>query len=188
MEALLRYPGKVVIVTGGTSGIGLATVKEFVRQGANVVFCSRARGAEQGLAIQRDLQASGCPGQACYQVCDASKESDLKRLIRVTVERFGCLDCLVNNAGDVSLGSTDDLSGRDFETLMEIDGTGYFLLTKYALPYLRQTKGNVILMGSLHGAIGMKDDLPAVTSKGMVIAMTKALAIDESKYGVRVNR
>ncbi|KAL8176794.1 UNVERIFIED_CONTAM: hypothetical protein K2H54_038739 [Gekko kuhli] len=187
MESLLRYPGKVVIVTGGTSGIGQATVREFVRQGASVVFCSRAEGAQQGRALQQALQSSGCPGQACYQICDVRKDSDIKRLIRTTVERFGCLDCLVNNAGDGYKESFDDVTAQDFENLMELNVVSYLLITKYALPYLRQTKGNIVNMASLHGVIGMKDLFSAVTTKGAVIAMTKALAIDESKYGVRVN-
>ncbi|XP_015261127.1 PREDICTED: 17-beta-hydroxysteroid dehydrogenase 14-like [Gekko japonicus] len=136
-------------------------VTETVHRGANVVFCSRAREAEKGLAIQRDLQASGCPGQACYQVCDVRKESDIKRLIRVTLERYGCLDCLVNNAGDGYLQSSNDITAQDFENLMELNVVSYLLLTKYALPYLRQTKGNIVNMGSLHGVIGMKNDLPA---------------------------
>ncbi|XP_077171723.1 L-fucose dehydrogenase-like isoform X2 [Paroedura picta] len=187
MAALLRYPGKVVIVTGGTSGIGLATVREFVRQGANVVFCSRACGAEKGQTIQRELQASGCPGDACYQVCDVRRESDIKRLILVTVERYGCLDCLVNNAGTGYIKATDDTMAQEFRDLMELNTVSCFLASKYALPYLRETKGNIINMASLSGVIGMKHAVSYSASKGAVIAMTKAMAIDESKYGVRVN-
>ncbi|XP_015284818.1 PREDICTED: 17-beta-hydroxysteroid dehydrogenase 14-like [Gekko japonicus] len=188
MDSLLRYPGKVVIVTGGTSGIGLATVREFVRQGANVVFCSRARGAEQGRAIQRDLQASGCPGQACYQVCDVRKESDIKRMILVTVERYGCLDCLVNNAGTGHLGTIDEMCAQDFRNSMELNAVSCFLASKYALPYLRETKGNIINMASIVGVLGVQYGVLYSSSQGAIIAMTKALAIDESKYGVRVNR
>ncbi|XP_015274014.1 PREDICTED: uncharacterized protein LOC107116590 [Gekko japonicus] len=187
MDSLLRYPGKVVIVTGGTSGIGLATVREFVRQGAKVVFCSKAPEAEKGRAIQRDLQAPGCPGDAYFQVCDVRSESDIKRLIQVTLERYGCLDCLVNNAGTIYLESSDDVTAHDFENLMQLNAVSCLLLSKYALPYLRQTKGNIVNVGSIEGTIGMKYAVSAVASKGAVIAMTKALAIDESKYGVRVN-
>ncbi|XP_060110981.1 17-beta-hydroxysteroid dehydrogenase 14-like [Heteronotia binoei] len=158
-----------------------------VRQGSNVVFCAEASEAEKGQEIQSALQASGCPGTACFQVCDVRKESDIKRLIQVTVECYGCLDCLVNNAGTAYKESTDDVTSRDLENLMELNTVSYLLLSKYALPYLRQTKGNIVNVGSLHGSIGMKDILSAVTTKGAVIAMTKALAIDESKYRVRVN-
>ncbi|XP_060110564.1 17-beta-hydroxysteroid dehydrogenase 14-like [Heteronotia binoei] len=187
MDSSLRYPGKVVIVTGGTSGIGLATVKEFVHQGANVVFSSKASDAQKGQEIQRALQASGCPGNACFQICDNRKESDIKRLIRITVERYGCLDCLVNNAGDGYKELSDDVTAQDFENLMKLNTLSYLLLSKYALPYLRQTKGNIINMASLFSTIGFKDALSTIVTQGGVIAMTKALAIDESKYGVRVN-
>ncbi|XP_015280691.1 PREDICTED: 17-beta-hydroxysteroid dehydrogenase 14-like [Gekko japonicus] len=187
MATCLRYPGKVVIVTGGTSGIGSAIVREFVHQGANVVFCSRASGAEEGQAMQRDLQASGCPGDVFYQVCDVKNESDIKRLISVTIQRYGCLDCLVNNAGTSYFKTIDETSSQDFRNLMEINTVSCFLAAKYALPYLRETKGNIINMASITGVIGKKGDVAYNSSKGAIIAMTKALAIDESKYGVRVN-
>ncbi|KAL8176799.1 UNVERIFIED_CONTAM: hypothetical protein K2H54_038782 [Gekko kuhli] len=187
MATCLRYPGKVVIVTGGTSGIGLAIVREFVHQGANVVFCSRACGAERGQAIQRDLKASGCPGDAFYQVCDVQKESDIKRLIQVTVQRYGCLDCLVNNAGIGYMEEIDDVSAQDFLNVMEINTVSCLLTSKYALPYLRETKGNIINIADIDGEFGEKNFVSYASSKGAVIAMTKALAIDESKYGVRVN-
>ncbi|KAL8176798.1 UNVERIFIED_CONTAM: hypothetical protein K2H54_038772 [Gekko kuhli] len=188
MATCLRYPGKVVIVTGGTSGTGLAIVREFVHQGANVVFCSRAAGAQDGQAIQRDLQASGCPGDAFYQICDVLNESDIQRLISVTVERYGCLDCLVNNVGTSDFKSIDELCAQDFRNIMEINTVSCLMMSKYALPYLRETKGNIINIASIFGVVGLKHDVSYIASKAAMIAMTKALAIDESKYGVRVNR
>ncbi|XP_054850072.1 17-beta-hydroxysteroid dehydrogenase 14-like [Eublepharis macularius] len=187
MATCLRYPGKVVIVTGGTSGIGLATVTEFVRQGANVVFCSRACGAERGQEIQRELQVSGCPGEAFYQVCDVRNEADIQRLILVTIQRYGCLDCLVNNVGDVEIGTIDDVTAEDFRNMMEVNVVSCLLTSKYALPYLRERRGNIINIASLIGVLGAMNLVSYSASKGAVIAMTKALAIDESKYGVRVN-
>ncbi|XP_054850067.1 uncharacterized short-chain type dehydrogenase/reductase y4vI-like [Eublepharis macularius] len=187
MESYLRYPGKVVIVTGGTSGIGLASVREFVRQGAKVVFCSRARGAKKGQAIQRELQDSGCPGEAFYQVCDVRQEADIKRLILATIEHYGCLDCLVNTVGEIYYDKIDDVNAQDFCNLMKVNVVSSLLASKYSLPYLRETRGNIINIASLAGVYGVKNLLSYTTSKGAVIAMTKALAIDESKYGVRVN-
>ncbi|XP_060110986.1 uncharacterized protein LOC132583340 [Heteronotia binoei] len=188
MATSLRYSGKVVIVTGGTRGIGLATVREFVHQGANVVFCSPRSEAERGQEIQRELQASGYPGDVFYQVCDVLIESDIKRLILVTVERYGCLDCLVNNAGIASyFKPIDEVSAQDFRNMMELNTVSCFLTSKYALPYLRETKGNIVNIASLLAVIGVEHCVSYVSSKGALIAMTKALAIDESKYGVRVN-
>ncbi|XP_048372673.1 17-beta-hydroxysteroid dehydrogenase 14-like [Sphaerodactylus townsendi] len=187
MAGQLRYPGKVVIVTGGTSGIGLATVREFVRQGANVVFCSKPSEAEVGQTIQRELQGSGCPGDACFEVCDVREETDIKRLIGATIERYGCLDCLVNNVGSGYAEKTDDISAQKFRDLMELNVVSVLLASKHALPYLRETKGNIVNLGCMSGVLGAKDAVSYSTSKGAVIAMTKTLAIDEIKYGVRVN-
>nr|XP_056718980.1 17-beta-hydroxysteroid dehydrogenase 14-like [Euleptes europaea] len=187
MATCLRYPGKVVIVTGGTSGIGLATVKEFVRQGAKVVFCSKQSQVERGRAIERDLQCSGCPGEACFQVCDVRKEADIKRLILVTVERYGCLDCLVNSAGDGHAEEVDDVTAQDFRSLMELNVVSKVLASKYALPYLWEMRGNIINIGCDAGIFGMKNTVSFTSTMGAIIAMTKALAIDESKYKVRVN-
>uniref|UniRef100_A0ACB8EV43 Uncharacterized protein n=1 Tax=Sphaerodactylus townsendi TaxID=933632 RepID=A0ACB8EV43_9SAUR len=240
MAGQLRYPGKVVIVTGGTSGIGLATVREFgkdgknrgwrrgellatgvgakpasisssirscgletfhytlkchktgpcsieIRQGANVVFCSKPSEAEVGQTIQRELQGSGCPGDACFEVCDVREETDIKRLIGATIERYGCLDCLVNNVGSGYAEKTDDISAQKFRDLMELNVVSVLLASKHALPYLRETKGNIVNLGCMSGVLGAKDAVSYSTSKGAVIAMTKTLAIDEIKYGVRVN-
>ncbi|XP_077171420.1 L-fucose dehydrogenase-like [Paroedura picta] len=188
MAALLRYPGKVVIVTWGTSGIGLAIVREFVRQGAHVVFGAPSSDEEKGEAIQSDLQASGCPGDASFQVCDVRSESDIKRLIQFTLQCYGCLDCLVNTAEGGHLIALDDVTSQYFRNHLDLNVMSCLLLCKYALPYLRETKGNIINLGRLGAVIGVKDVVPGVSSKAAVIAMTKALAIDESQYGVRVNR
>ncbi|XP_048372674.1 17-beta-hydroxysteroid dehydrogenase 14-like [Sphaerodactylus townsendi] len=187
MAGQLRYPGKVVIVTGGTSGIGLVIVREFVRQGANVVFCSEPSQVEVGEAIQRELQNCGCPGDAYFQVCDVCNETDIKRLILVTVERYGCLDCLVNNAGDAYAEKIDDVTAQEFRRVLKLNTLSVLLASKYALPYLRETRGNIVNIGGIDGVFGMNNIVSHASSKGAVIAMTKTLAIDESKYGVRVN-
>nr|XP_056718978.1 17-beta-hydroxysteroid dehydrogenase 14-like [Euleptes europaea] len=187
MAAGLRYPGKVVIVTGGTSGIGLATVREFVRQGATVVFCTKPSEAERGRAIERELQCSGCPGKACFRICDVCKEDDIKRLIQVTLEHYGCLDCLVNNAGAFHENKIDDVTAQDFWNVMKLNTVSVLLASKYALPYLRETRGNIINIACITATTGAKNTVAYCPSKGAVVAMTKALAIDESKYGVRVN-
>uniref|UniRef100_A0ABM5EI26 L-fucose dehydrogenase-like n=1 Tax=Pogona vitticeps TaxID=103695 RepID=A0ABM5EI26_9SAUR len=184
----LRYAGKVVCVTGGTRGIGEAIVRVFVHEGAKVVFCAPECERERGEALQRELEESGCPGEARFVVCDVAIEDDIKNLVSVTINLYGCLDCLVNNAGIFpGFQNTDDVTGEGFRTVLNINAIGYFLAAKYALPHLRKTKGNIVNISSLIAHIGYRNAVAYVTSKGGVTAMTKAMALDESKCGVRVN-
>ncbi|KAJ7313943.1 hypothetical protein JRQ81_005766 [Phrynocephalus forsythii] len=188
MAGELRYSCKVVIVTGGTRGIGEAILREFVRQGAKVAFCAPETERERGEALQRELEESGCPGEAHFVVCDVLSEKDIENLVSVTIDQYGCLDCLVNNAAiHPPYQEIDDVTAEDFRCLLDINVVGYFLAAKYALPHLRKTKGNVINIASLVATAAQKNAVAYVTSKGAVLAMTKALALDESKYSVRVN-
>nr|XP_020648550.1 17-beta-hydroxysteroid dehydrogenase 14-like isoform X3 [Pogona vitticeps] len=188
MAGELRYACKVVIVTGGSSGIGEAILRKFVHEGAKVVFCAPECERERGEALQRELEESGCPGEAHFVVCDVTSETDIKNLISVTINLYGCLDCLVNNAGfHPAYQEIDDVSAQDFRCLLDINVVGYFLAAKYALPHLRKTKGNIINIASLVAIIGEANALAYVATKGAVTAMTKAMALDESKRGVRVN-
>uniref|UniRef100_A0A4W5QUE9 Hydroxysteroid (17-beta) dehydrogenase 14 n=1 Tax=Hucho hucho TaxID=62062 RepID=A0A4W5QUE9_9TELE len=179
----LRYGDKVVIVTGGSKGIGRGIVKVFVENGAKVVFC--ARGVAGGQALEAELNRAG-PGS-----CKFSTQCmifSLQRLISVTVEHYGQIDCLVNNAGwHPPHKPTDDTTADEFRDLLNLNLISYFLASKYALPHLRQHQGNIINLSSLVGSIGQKNAAPYVATKGAIIAMTKAMAVDESRYQVRVN-
>ncbi|KAL7977394.1 hypothetical protein Chor_009343 [Crotalus horridus] len=161
-----RYPDKVVIVTGGTSGIGEGIVREFVHHGAKVVFCAPASEVPygstkstlhlfaegKGKVLEREL-AEGGSGEGRFVVCDVLCEADMQRLVSVTIEQYGQLDCLVNNAGGHPPNQRiDDVSAQEFRNLMDLNVVSCFLM-----------------------------------AKGAVIAMTKAMAIDESQYSVRVN-
>lgn len=180
-----RYSDKVVIVTGGSKGIGKGIVTVFVENGAKVVFC--ARGAAAGEALEAELNKKG-PGCCKFISCDMSKDEDIKRLITSTVEHYRHIDCLVNNAGwHPPHKPTDETSAEDFRDLLNLNLVSYFLASKYALPYLRQREGNIINVSSLVGSIGQKDAAPYVATKGAIISMTKAMAVDESRYKVRVN-
>ncbi|XP_040046256.1 L-fucose dehydrogenase [Gasterosteus aculeatus] len=181
----LRYPDRVVIVTGGSKGIGRGIVKVFVENGAKVVFC--ARGGAAGEALEAELNKTG-PGSCKFVTCDISKEDDIKRLIDVTVARHGHVDCLVNNAGwHPPHKPTDDVTAQEFRDLLNLNVVSYFLASKYALPYLRQRHGNIINVSSLVATIGQKHAAPYVATKGAIISMTKAMAVDESVHNVRVN-
>jgi NAD(P)-dependent dehydrogenase (short-subunit alcohol dehydrogenase family) len=181
----VRYADKVTIVTGGTKGIGAGCVRAFVSAGSRVVFC--ARGQREGDALAAELNARG-PGEAVFVRCDVSRVEEVERLIDATVERFGRIDCLVNNAGwHPPHKPIDDFSCQDLRDLLELNLVSMFAACKSALPHLRKTKGNIINMSSLVGSMGQLHATTYVATKGAITAFTKALAIDEARHDVRVN-
>jgi len=119
---------------------------------------------------------------------DVSVVADLEALVKKTIEHFGQIDCLVNNAGwHPPPLSIDDFSVENMQDLMQLNFVSLFALTKFALPHIRSTKGNVINISSLVGAFGQSKATTYAATKGATTAFTKALAIDEAQHGVRVN-
>jgi NAD(P)-dependent dehydrogenase (short-subunit alcohol dehydrogenase family) len=178
------YRNKVVVITGGTHGIGEGCVRAFVAAGASVVFCAR----DQSLGAQVANRNTDGPGQATFFSCDVSRTDEIQKLIDTTIERYGRLDCLINNAGwHPPSQPIDDFSPENFRELLNLNLVSVFAGCKYALPYLRRTQGNIINVSSLVGAMGQLHGSTYVATKGAVTAFTKALAIDEAEHGVRVN-
>jgi NAD(P)-dependent dehydrogenase (short-subunit alcohol dehydrogenase family) len=181
----MNYQNKVVIITGGSKGIGEGCVRAFVAAGARVVFCARAE--ERGQSLANEVTQLG-PGEAVFIRCDVSKVEQLQHLIDTTVARHGRLDCLINNAGwHPSHRPIDDFSIPEFRDLLELNLVSIFAACKFALPHLRHTQGNIINMSSLVGTMGQLYATTYVATKGAITAFTKALAIDEAEHGVRVN-
>jgi NAD(P)-dependent dehydrogenase (short-subunit alcohol dehydrogenase family) len=181
-----RYEDKVVVVTGGTKGIGLGCVRTFVEEGGStVVFCARHQ--TEGKKVEAEVNARG-PGRAQFVRCDVSKVDDVRALIDATVEKHGQIDCLINNAGwHPGHKPIDDFSVQEFRDLLELNVVSIFAACRFALPHLRKTKGNIINMSSLVGAMGQLHATTYVATKGAVTALTKALAVDEAAHEVRVN-
>jgi NAD(P)-dependent dehydrogenase (short-subunit alcohol dehydrogenase family) len=181
----MRYEKKVTIITGGTKGIGEGCVRAFVEAGAHVVFC--ARNVAQGKELEATMNALG-KGTATFISCDVSQVAEIEHLINATVEKYGRIDCLINNAGwHPPHKPIDDFSVQDFRDLLELNLVSIFAACKFALPHLRQTQGNIINLSSLVGAMGQLYATTYVATKGAITAFSKALAVDEAAYGVRVN-
>jgi NAD(P)-dependent dehydrogenase (short-subunit alcohol dehydrogenase family) len=181
----MRYKDKVAIITGGSKGIGEGCVRVFAGAGAKVVFC--ARDGKTGKALEADVNRLG-PGEAWFVPCDVTKPDELRRLVEKTVKRHGRIDCLVNNAGwHPPHRPIDDFSLAEFRDLLELNVVSLFVACQAALPHLRKTRGNIINVSSLVGRIGQLHATTYVATKGAVTAFTKALAIDEAAFGVRVN-
>jgi NAD(P)-dependent dehydrogenase (short-subunit alcohol dehydrogenase family) len=181
----MTYADKVVLVTGGSKGIGEGCVRVFAAAGAKVVFC--ARGEKDGLRLQEDVNRKG-PGSALFLPCDVSKVGQVEGVVDETVKRYGRLDCLINNAGwHPPHRPIDDFSVQDFRDLLELNLVSLFAACRRALPHLRKTKGNIINLSSLVGQMGQLHATTYVATKGAITAFTKALAVDEAVHDVRVN-
>jgi NAD(P)-dependent dehydrogenase (short-subunit alcohol dehydrogenase family) len=182
----MRYKDRVTIVTGGSKGIGAGCVRVFVEEGgAKVVFCSRNEA--EGKAFEKEANRVG-PGSALFIRADVAKPDDVRRVVDTTVEKFGRLDCLINNAGWHPPHKTiDDFSVEDFRSLLDLNLVSMFAACKVALPHLRKVKGNIINMSSLVGSMGQVGATTYVASKGGITAFTKGLAVDEAAHEVRVN-
>lgn len=181
----MTYAGKVVLVTGGSKGIGEGCVRVFAAAGATVVFC--ARGEKAGRALEKAVSRKG-PGKALFLTCDVSKVDQVEGVVDETVKRFKRLDCLINNAGwHPPHQPIDDFTPQDFRDLLELNLVSIFAACRRALPHLRRTKGNIINVSSLVAQMGQLHATTYVATKGAITAFTKALAVDEAAHDVRVN-
>ena len=150
-----------------------------------MVIC--ARNESDGERLAQELSAAG-PGTCAFRRCDVTEPDQIKELIEGTIERYGQLDCMINNAGYAPTARPiDDFSVEDFKDLVQLNLVSVFAGCKYALPHLRRTRGSIINMSSLVGLVGNKHYATYVTTKGGINALTKTLAIDEAENGVRVN-
>jgi len=173
------------LITGGSRGIGEACARAFVEAGGSVVIC--ARKVADGEKLAAELNARW-PGRCHYERCDVSDPDQVQHVVEKTVELYGRLDCLINNAGrHPDHHPIDEFSAEEFEELLRTNLVSYFAAAKYALPHLRKTKGSIINMSSLVGDIGQEWATTYCATKGGITAFTKALAVDEARHGVRVN-
>lgn len=178
------FAGKVVLITGGTAGIGRETAKAFARKGAQVVISGRREG--EGHATVAEIQAAG--GQAHFVRGDVGIEADVVAIVAQAVATYGRLDVVFNNAGiEGRLGTIDAVGAEDFDEVYRINVRGSWLVMKHALPHLQTTRGNIINNSSVVADIGFAGTTIYSSSKGAVHALTRAAAIEFIKQGVRVN-
>lgn len=181
----MRFQDRVVIVTGGSKGIGEGCARVFCGEGGLVSILARGRAA--GEALAEELTKAG-PGRAVYFPCDVGRHEQIKDAIQKTVAEFGRLDCLINNAGvHPPALSLEETSIEDMEELMRINYLSTFAGTKYALPHLRKTKGTIINMSSMTAILGQEHSTAYCATKGAQVSFTKSLAIELGPAGIRVN-
>lgn len=170
--------GRVAVVTGAAQGIGLACAQALLRSRAVVI------GADK---VPQDVSMAEQPHYHHY-ICDLAEADEVHSAIRWVSENFGRLDVLVNNVGThPPRRSIDQVSISDFIKLLQLNLISAFSATKAALPMLRTSHGTIVNIGSLVALMGQDGSVDYCATKGAISAMTKAIAIDEARYGVRVN-
>jgi len=181
----MRFADRVVIVTGGSKGIGEGCARVFCAEGGQVAIL--ARGVGTGEALAAELNETG-PGRAIFIPCDVGVHEQLHDAIEQTVAEFGRLDCLINNAGTHPPATRiDDTSIEDMERLMRVNYLSTFAGAKYALPHLRKTKGTIINMSSMTALLGQDQSSGYCATKAAQVGLTKALAVELGCEGIRVN-
>ncbi len=180
----LGMKGKVAVVTGGASGIGLAIVEMFVRNGVNCVIADLdASGGEQAAT---KLQEAGA--DCLFVAANVSESGDVRHLVEATVERFGRLDILVNNAGLQFVAPVVDFPEERWDTLIGVMLTGTFLCCKYALPHMIQQKwGRIINISSVHGKVASPFKVAYISAKHGVLGLTKVVALEMGENNITCN-
>lgn len=178
--------GKVAIVTGGASGIGRATALAFAREGARVVVADiDAPGAEATVAqIAARAEAGGTAAVAVR--ADVSDPDDCARIVQTAVDTFGGLHVLFNNAGIIRRTTALDLDVEEWDRVMAVNVRSVFLMCKHAIPAMTEG-GSIVNTGSGWGLKGGGNAISYCASKAAVVNMTRALAIDHARAGIRVN-
>ncbi len=178
-----RFEGRVVLITGGSSGIGYATAKAFLEEGAKVAITGR-----DAARLERALSELSKHGSVLAVRGDVAKAADARRMVSETTKRLGPIDVLVNNAGIYINKPVESFSEREYDEVMDINMKGTFLCTKYALEGMTKRKrGAIVNVASDSGLVGTAGSSVYCASKGAMVLFTKAVALDHAKDGVRVN-
>ena len=183
--SIFSLKGKSAIITGGTKGLGLAMAAGLASAGANVLLVSR--NATDGESVAAEI-ASQYGVKALTFAADVVDQSGMEAMAEFANEAFGRIDILINSAGINIRGAIDELSQSDFTKVMEVNVTGTWLASRAVTPYMKeQKKGAIINMASTLGLVGLANRTPYTASKGAVVQMTRALALELAPWNVNVN-
>ena len=182
----MRLEGKIAFISGGARGMGAVEARMFAREGARVGIGDVLE--DEGRAgVEAEINEAG--GEALFVRLDVTSEADWKRAIQATVDRFGKLDILINNAGVSGTGSFENTPVEEWDRVMDINATGVFLGTRTAIPEMRKAGGgSIVNVSSQMGLVGSDTSSPQYqASKGAVRIFTKSTAIQYAGEGIRVN-
>jgi NAD(P)-dependent dehydrogenase (short-subunit alcohol dehydrogenase family) len=184
IKELISLEGKVAIITGGASGIGLASAKRLAEAGATIALCdiNEIKGKE----VAGELQKLGT--EARFYVCDVTSDSDCRQAVNSIYGDFGRIDILFNNAGIIWRKSLTELSEEEWDAVFDVNLKAIFLLSRYVIPLMEKSgEGSIINTGSGWGLKGGAKAAAYCAAKGGVVNLTRAMAIDHGKQGIRVN-
>jgi NAD(P)-dependent dehydrogenase (short-subunit alcohol dehydrogenase family) len=180
----MRLKDKVALITGGTSGIGRATALLFAQEGAKVVVVGRDQA--RGQKVVAEIAEAG--GTAVFLPCDVRFADQCRRVVEGTVRTFGRLDILFNNAGVFYANTVIDCTEDEWDLTVDISLKGTYLMSKYALPHMiAQGSGAIVNTSSGWGLVGGDKAAAYCAAKGGVVLLTKAMAVDHSWQGIRIN-
>ncbi|MFW9827633.1 MAG: SDR family NAD(P)-dependent oxidoreductase [Candidatus Thorarchaeota archaeon] len=178
----MKLQDKVAIVTGAGAGIGEATAMLFANEGARLCCNSISDSAK---IVSEKINSTG--GKAIFVRADVALEEEAKEIINKTIENYGKIDILFNNAGIVLGGAIDTITTENWDRTMAVNVRGIYLVSKYAIPYLKKTHGVIVNNASSVAFKGVKDRAAYTASKGAVLSMTRAMAMDYLEDKIRVN-
>lgn len=182
MDTTQRAQGKVVIITGAGSGMGAAHASLLAQHGAHVVVTDVNR--EQGSAVARDIGN----GNSTFMPLDVSDYDSWTEVANRTVELYGTIDVLINNAGIAKKGDVDSLPADDWEDTLRVDLSGAFFGMKACVPTMKEMRnGSIINISSIAGVQGFKGSVAYSTAKWGLVGLTKTSAMDLGEFGIRVN-
>ena len=181
----MRLAGKVALISGAAGGMGAEEARLFAREGARVVIADLLE--EEGRQVEASIRGSG--GEAVFVPMDVTREDDWEQAVGAAVQRFGKLDVLVNNAGLSSTSVDDPLEPAGWHRIMQVNTTGVFLGTRFAIPAMQAAGGgSIVNISSIMGFVGGESGHPAYhASKGAVRIFTKAIAVQYGPDNIRAN-
>jgi NAD(P)-dependent dehydrogenase (short-subunit alcohol dehydrogenase family) len=181
---MARLTGKVAAVTGGASGIGEATVRRFVAEGAKVAFADRD--VDRGKRVMAEIEAGG--GRAFFMEAHMERESEALAFVRQAAQRFGRFDVLVNNAGIRKYYTVEDAPVESWDEILGVNLKGYAFCAKAAIPLLRQAGGgSIVNVASVRSVTSIGKTTQYDTTKAAVAGLTRGMAADHAADGIRVN-
>lgn len=179
----MRFQDKVVIVTGGASGIGLAVAKRFAAEGARLVLADYNEDSLAAAAPQ--VKAAGAP-DVWASLCNVAVEAQVESTVAGTLEKFGRLDVIVNNAGLMSFKPLEQLGGDDWNRILSVDLLGAFYFTKQAFLHM-QPGGTIVNVSSIHAVETSPLVAPYAAAKAALLSLTRSSALEGAPKGLRVN-